>query len=297
MTETQDKTAVTSALAVLLVALAAVSHGSIFVRLADAHPFVVSAFRVGTAAAIVVPLALALRWREFRLLDRKALGYSLAAGTFLALHFATWIASLNHTSIANSTVLVTLNPVWIALATALITRKRPGRMVVFSIGLSLTGCMVIAWGSSSGKGATSLFGDGLALLGGICAAGYLMLGRLARGRGISLLSYIALCYGSAAVLLWALVLGMGLPVIGFDPVTYQAMIAMGVISQVIGHSGYNWGLKLFNPGFIALCLLGEPILASVLGLIYFGEAIPPATVAAAPLILSGIYLGARVELK
>jgi drug/metabolite transporter (DMT)-like permease len=170
-------------------------------------------------------------------------------------------------------------------------------MAAASIGLSLAGCMIIAWGSRAESGSSSLFGDGLALLGGICAAGYLMLGRLARGRGISLLSYVALCYGSAALLLWALVLGLDLPITGLDPVTYQAMIAMGVISQVIGHSGYNWGLKLFNPGFIALCLLGEPLLASILGLIYFGEAIPMATIAAAPLILSGIYLGARVEIK
>jgi drug/metabolite transporter (DMT)-like permease len=75
------------------------------------------------------------------------------------------------------------------------------------------------------------------------------------------------------------------------------MIAMGLVSQVIGHSGYNWALKLFNPGFIALCLLGEPILASAFGLVYFGEAIPTATLIAAPLILTGIYLGARVELR
>jgi drug/metabolite transporter (DMT)-like permease len=285
-----------TAIAVLLVALAAVSHGSIFVRLADAHPFVISAFRVGTAALIVVPAALALRWREFAALDRKALFYSLGAGAFLALHFVTWIASLAHTSIANSTVLVTLNPVWIALTTALVTRRRPGGLVAASVALSVAGCAVIAWGSA-GHGAGSLEGDGLAVLGGMCAAGYLMMGRLARRQGVSLLTYVALCYGGAAALLWALVLVLGLPIAGLTPVTYGAMIGMGLVSQVIGHSGYNWALKLFNPGFIAVCLLGEPIVASALGLVYFGEAIPLATLAGAPIIMTGIYLGARAELR
>lgn len=295
MTAASVRTSIPSALAVLVVSLAAVSHGSIFVRLADAHPFVIAAFRVGTAALVVVPLALALRWREIAGLGRRALGYSLGAGVFLAFHFATWIASLDYTSIANSTVLVTLNPVWIAIVTALVTRRLPGRLVVLSIALALGGSFVVTWGSAA-RGGSSLPGDLLALVGGMCAAGYLMMGRLARSEGVSLFSYVALCYGTSAVLLWALVLAMGLPVTGLTPVTYQAMIGMGLISQVIGHSGYNWALKLFHPGFVALFLLGEPILASAFGLVYFGEAIPLATLAGAPLILTGIYLGARAEL-
>lgn len=284
------------AFAVLVIALGAVSHGAIFVRAAEAHPFVIAAFRVGTASLVVVPIALALGWREMVGLSRRALGFCLGAGLFLALHFATWIASLDHTSIANSTVLVTLNPVWIAIVTAAITRRRPSRAVAVSIALAIAGSAIVGWGSAGG-GDSSLFGDGLAVLGGMCAAGYLMLGRLARQEGVSLLSYVAFCYGASAVLLWALVLTLALPVAGLSATTYQAMIAMGLISQVIGHSGYNWSLKLFNPGFIALCLLGEPILASTLGLIYFGEAIPLATAAGAPFILAGIYLGARAELR
>ncbi len=286
-----------SAAAVLVVALAAVSHGSIFVRVAhEAHPFVISAFRVGTAALVVVPAAFFLRRNELLALGGRTLAYSLGAGFFLAFHFVTWIASLNHTSIANSTVLVTLNPVWIAIATTVATRRRPSGTVMLSIALAISGCALIAWGSA-GDGPSSLFGDGLAVLGGVGAAGYLLMGRLARQSGVSLLSYVALCYGISAILLWALVLALGLPIAGLSATTYQAMIAMGLVSQVIGHSGYNWALKLFNPGFIALCLLGEPVLASLLGLVYFSEAIPAATLAAAPLILTGIYLGARAELR
>lgn len=296
MTAASARTTVPTALAVLAVSLAAVSHGSIFVRLADAHPFVIAAFRIGTAAVVVVPLALVLRRDEIAGLSRRALGYSLGAGAFLALHFMTWIASLDYTSIANSTVLVTLNPVWIAMVDTLVTRRLPGRLVVPSIVLAIAGGAVIAWGSAA-RGGASLPGDALALVGGMCAAGYLMMGRLARSEGVSLFSYVALCYGISAVVLWAVVLALGLPITGLTPVTYQAMIGMGLISQVIGHSGYNWALKLFRPGFVALFLLGEPILASMFGLVYFGEAIPPATLAGAPLILAGIYLGARAELR
>ncbi|MBL6927799.1 MAG: DMT family transporter [Rhodospirillales bacterium] len=291
-----ERPSTASAIAVLLVALLAVSHGSIFVRVADAHPFVISAFRVGIAAAVVVPLALALRWRELTALSRRTLLYSAGAGCFLAVHFVTWISSLNYTSIANSTVLVTLNPVWIAIVMTIATRHRPRGMVIASVGLSVAGGAIIGYGSA-GAGGSSLFGDGLALLGGMCAAGYLMLGRLARRNGISLLSYLALCYGISAGLLWALVLVMKLPITGLSNETYAAMIAMALLSQLIGHGGYNWSLKLFSPGFVAVCLLGEPILASIFGLLYFGEAIPVATLVGAPVIMCGIYLGARAELR
>ncbi|MBT3358966.1 MAG: DMT family transporter [Rhodospirillales bacterium] len=289
------RSSTTSALAVLLMALFAVSHGSIFVRMADAHPFVIAAFRVGIAASVVVPLALALRWRELSALSRRTVLYSIGAGCFLAVHFVTWITSLQHTSIANSTVLVTLSPVWIAIVMTIVTRRRPPGQVIASVGLSVAGGAIIGYGSA-GADTGSLFGDGLALLGGMCAAGYLMLGRLARRDGVSLLSYLALCYGVSAALLWALVLVMDLPITGLSETTYAALIAMALISQVIGHGGYNWSLKIFNPGFIAVCLLGEPILASTFGLLYFGEAIPLATLIGAPVILSGIYLGARAEL-
>ncbi|MBC8159334.1 MAG: DMT family transporter [Alphaproteobacteria bacterium] len=289
-----------SALTVLLVALLAVSHGSIFIRVADAHPFVISAFRVGIAASVVVPLAFALRWRELRALDRRTLAYGMGAGCFLALHFITWVTSLQYTSIANSTVLVTLNPVWIAIVMTIATRARPSNMVITSVGLSVAGSIIIGCGSAgagAGEGSNALFGDGLALMGGMCAAGYLMLGKLVRQAGVSLLSYVAICYGVAATLLWVLVLAMDLPITGLSNETYAAMIAMALVSQVIGHSGYNWSLKVFNPGFIAVCLLGEPILASTFGLIYFGEAIPLATLAGAPIIMTGIYLRARAELR
>ena len=281
---------------VLLAALFAVSHGSIFVRVAEAHPFVIAAFRVGIAAAVVVPVALALRWRELAAMSRRTLAYGMGAGCFLAVHFVTWITSLQHTSIANSTVLVTLNPVWIAIVMSIATRRRPRGLVITSVGLAVTGGTIIAYGSAD-AGGSSLFGDGLAVLGGMCAASYLMLGRLVRQQGVSLLSYVAICYGTSAVLLWVLVLAMNLPIANLSNETYAAMIAMALVSQVIGHSGYNWSLKVFNPGFVAICLLGEPILASTFGLIYFGEAIPLATLAGAPVIMTGIYLGARAELR
>ena len=283
------------AAAVVLTGLVAVSHGAIFTRVADAHPIVIAAFRLGVAALILLPLA---AWRcrdELAGLGGRRLAATVGAGVFLAFHFATWIASLQHTSIANSVILVNLNPVWIAMVAALMSRARPAALVMASIGLAVAGSAVVGTGSAA-AGAGNLLGDGLAVAGGMCMAGYLLLGRVARN-DLSLLAYITVCYGIGAVVLWLMVLAMGLQVTGLTPATYGAMIAMAVICQVFGHSSYNWALKLFNPGFVAVCLLGEPLLASLFGFLYFGEAVSMATVAGGALVLAGIYLGARAELR
>ena len=284
-------------LTVLVVGLLGISHGSIFVRLADADPIVVSFFRVGIAALIVAPPALVLRWGEFRTMERRAAWLAVGAGIMLALHFAAWVSSLDHTAIANSVVLVTLSPIWIALFTAVVSRRRPHGAVIASCALAVVGCAIIGVGSAGGGGQTSLYGDFLAFLGGLFVAGYLLFGRAARSGGMSLLVYVALCYGVAAATLGVAVVTGDHALTGLSTTTYGAMIAMAVVSQVIGHSSFNWGLKMFSPGFVAVCILGEPILAPILGQVYFGETIPTATWIGAAFILPGIWLGTRVEIS
>ena len=121
---------------------------------------------------------------------------------------------------------------------------------------------------------------------------YLLAGRRARRR-LPLLPYIALCYATAATVLWVAVIALGLPATGFSATTWQALLAMALVSQIIGHGSYNWALKAFDARFIAVCLLGEPVLAALLGWLWFGERPGPATIAGGALVLAGIWTGAR----
>jgi drug/metabolite transporter (DMT)-like permease len=252
---------------------------------------VVAAWRVGIAALVLLPAALALARPAIAAMTRAELAAVLGAGAFLALHFATWIASLERTSIANSVVLASLSPVWIAAAGWLAGEGPPRGAVVLSIALALAGSATIALGGL-GDGGGSLAGDGLAVLGGMCMAGYLLAGRRAR-RQLALLPYIAVCYAAAGLLLWAAVLALALPAWGFSAATWQALLAMALVSQIIGHGSYNWALRAFDPRFIAVCLLGEPILGSLFGWLWFGERPAAATIAGGALVLAGIWTGAR----
>jgi len=277
----------------LAAGIAAVSTGAIFARLADAPPLVIAAYRVGLATAVLLPPALLKARHEIAVLSGRDLKLAALSGLFLALHFATWISSLEYTSVANSVVLVNTNPLWVGVLTPWITKERIRPVVAVGIGLSVVGGIIIGAGDFA-VGGKALLGDVLALAGSICAACYLLLGRSLRQR-LSLLAYICLCYGSAAVILWATVLFLQLPVTGFSASTYACFWSMALFTQLVGHSSYNWALRWLSTSMIAVSLLGEPIGATLLAYWLFGESLTWGKFIGGMLILTAIYLVARNE--
>ena len=277
----------------LISGVLAVSTGAIFAKLAEAPALVIAAYRVGLASLILAPIAWWQARDELLALEKKDYLLALSSGFFLALHFSTWISSLSYTSVANSVVLVNTNPLWVGVLTPLISKDRLTLMTKIGIVISVIGGAIIGAGDFA-TGGQALWGDFLALLGSICAAIYLLLGRNLR-RKLSLLAYVIICYGSAAIILWALVIALGLQVVGFSSGTYAAFAGMALISQIIGHTSYNWALKWFSASLIAVSLLGEPIGATILAYIIFAETLTWTKLVGGSLILVAIYLAARGE--
>ena len=277
----------------LLSGVLAISTGAIFARLADAPALVIAAYRVGLATVFLAPWAWWHVRHELYGLSRRDYQLALCAGMFLAVHFATWIASLDYTSVANSVVLVNTHPLWVGLATPFLSHDPLSRRMWISIVLSLLAGVIIGAGDIT-LGAQALWGDGLAVVGGIAAAFYLLLGRRLR-RTLSLLAYVMLCYGSAAGILWAVVLVLRLPVTGFSPSTYSAFVAMALIPQIIGHSSYNWALRWLSTSLVAVSLLGEPIGSTLLAYLIFDEGLTWAKAIGGTCILGAIGLAAWEE--
>jgi len=278
---------------VLIIGIIGVSTGSIFARLADAPALVTAAYRVGLASLILIPLAAWKARDELGNLAFHDIRLAIVSGFFLALHFASWISSLDYTAIANSVVLVNTIPLWVGLLAPMIAKDRLTRATVISIIVSVIGGVIIGFGDFA-RGGQALFGDFLAVIGAICAAIYLLLGRNLRRR-LSLLSYVAICYGSAALFLWLAVMALQLPVSGYSTQTVAAFWAMALVSQIIGHSSYNWALKWFSSGFVAVALLGEPIGATIMAYIIFNEGLTWTKFIGGMVILSAIYIAATGE--
>ncbi|GAB4239848.1 MAG: DMT family transporter [Acidobacteriota bacterium] len=271
----------------LTLGLLGISWGSILVRLAQEAPsLTIAAYRMAWATVLLAP-AYFTRARRPLL---AAIGAQWVPAVALAVHFAAWIASLRYTSVAVSVILVNTAPVW----TALWSWRRGSESFRSSASLGVFLCCA---------GSLLLFfqdfslsrdwrGPALALVGALALSVYLLAGRRLR-REVSLLEYVFPVYLAAAGLLLFLVLVLRLPAWDFAPSTHFALFALGLVPQVLGHSSYNWALRHVPATSVAVVIVGEPVLATLLAWWLLDES-PPAFLAPAGLLtLAGIILAVR----
>ncbi len=291
----------------LLIAVLAVSTASILIRFAqrEAASLVIAALRLAFATIVLAPHALLHHRTELQRLTRRAAWLALLAGFFLSIHFATWISSLEYTTVASSVVLVSTGPLWVALLSPLTLREPLRRAVFLGLVLAFSGGLVISlagacfWEDgllcpslSQVLHGRALFGNLLALVGAWAVAGYLIIGRKLRPH-VSLVPYIFVVYAAAALFLSVYMLLAGYSPLGYQPLTYVWILLLALIPQLIGHSAYNWALAHLPAAFVAVTTLGEPIGSAILAYFLLQESPTPAVMAGGALILGGIYLALR----
>lgn len=290
----------------------AVSTASIFIRYAqqEAPSLFIAASRLSLAALILAVPTLLRRRQELAQLHRRDLILAMISGFFLALHFATWISSLEFTSVASSVVLVTTTPIFVAVLSPLLLREPLRRVAALGLLLAFGGVVLVALSDAckfldwqlmcASPGALfaseTLKGNTLALAGAFSAAIYVMIGRRLRAK-LSLLSYIFIVYGMAAVILVAFMTYAGYSFIGYSPATYLWVLLLALIPQLIGHTTFNWALGYLSAAFVSITLLGEPIGSTILAYLILHESPGLFEISGGILILSGILIASLSENK
>jgi len=291
----------------ILIAILAVSTASIFIRFAqrDAPSLVIAALRLTVASLILAPVALTRHRDELRRLTRSDLLLGSLSGAFLAVHFATWITSLEHTSVASSVVFVSTGPLWVALLSPIFLKEPLTKNILIGMLLALLGGTVIGLGDScqidnglicppfsefvQGK---AFFGNFLALVGAWAVAGYLLIGRKLRA-GMSLVPYVFVVYGIAAIILLSIMFAAGQQPIGYPPMFYFWILLLALLPQLVGHSTYNWALRYMPAALVSITTLGEPIGSAILAYFILHETPTLLTILGGILILVGIYLASK----
>jgi drug/metabolite transporter (DMT)-like permease len=272
----------------LFIGIVSVSFAAIFVRLAEAPPLVIAAYRMMIAAAIITPIFLAKpRGLPKKLIKRDVL-LILLSSVALALHFVLWISSLQYTSIASSVVIVTCHPVFVAVISFFLWRERLNRKAILGIAVALGGVVIINYGGFT-LGAEAILGDLLALLAAVTVVIYLLVGRYMRAK-VSLLTYLSLVYIGAALILLAAMLIAGYSFTGYSANTYLMFLLLALIPQLIGHSVFNKALRMVPATVVSVAILGEPIGAIILGYIILGEGITAIEAIGSMLTLGGIAM-------
>ena len=299
-----------SPLLVIFIGILAVSTASIFIRYAQAYApsLTIAAYRLTISALVLTPIAMKTRRAELSALSSRDVLMGICSGIFLALHFATWITSLEYTSVASSVVFVTTTPLWVALLAPFTLKEPLTRLVGIGMALALVGGIVVGLSDSctlasgviacpeladfiQGK---AFFGDLLAFFGAWMAAAYVLIGRRLRSK-LSLVSYITIVYGVAAIALLAIMLSSRQRPWGFPPIAYLWFTLLALLPQLLGHSSFNWALGYLSAAYVSITLLGEPIGSTILAYFLLGEKPAMLKIFGAILILLGIYLATRSE--
>lgn len=268
---------------VLATAVAAISSAAVIVgALPDTHPLTIAAWRTVLVGAMLAP------W--IRLPARGDLVRIGFAGMFLAIHFATWFASLQLTTVLRSTVLVCLAPLWIGLAEAVWRRRPPAWPWWLGMAVAIP-CAALL--SQTGEGTASWEGDLLAAIGGICGAAYFMLGRQVRQR-VGIATYGSLVCVAAAVVLLPTALIAGAPLLSLSWPAWIGVVALALGPQMLGHNGFNYALRFLPASYVSAATLLEPLGAGLLAWLFLAQALTPLAMLAGVGSVVGVGLATLV---
>lgn len=300
-------------LVVVAVGVVFTSFSAILIRLSSSPPLAIAAYRMVFTVLMLSPLFILETRRGGHnehpaetsgtvaetsgagtgpVPRRRAILLSVASGTFLSLHFATWIASLSYTSVASSTVLVTTHPIIVATLGALFLGERL-RFRSMAFILAAVGGTVLLVANGTGE-AGSTTGNLLAFLGAVAVSGYIILGRVVR-QWLSVNRYTFITYATAAGLLVIYAIVAGVPLFPYPPRELGIFAALALVCTLLGHSLFNWALRFVRPSVVSTSILGEPIIATALAVVVFGEVPRPLTIVGGAVILLSIYLFVRSE--
>jgi drug/metabolite transporter (DMT)-like permease len=262
----------------------AASQSGNVIRLAEAHPVAIAAWRLlmaGSAMALLSGRGL-LSLRGLGSRDWLVLGGGAVA---LTLHFFTWIAAVQWTTVAHAALILAANPVVTSLAAWLLFGEAVSWRLGLAIGLGLAGSLAIAFGDLGAPG--SLAGDGMALLSMLLYAAYFLVGRRLR-RVLDTRTYVAILYGLGAVLAFACLCALDLPLVAYDDRTWLAFVLMAAVPTLLGHTAINYALGHLPAARVSLLTLMEPVLAGLVAWLAWAEAV------GAPALVGYVLIAASV---
>ena len=262
----------------------------IFVRLAGVGPTAAAFWRVFLALPVLYLLQrLSAGPAAVAQGDRRGSTLILwLAGLAFAGDLAIWHQSIHLTSIANSTLLTNLAPVFLTLVLHFGLGQRHAPRFWLGLILALAGAVVLL-ADSLRIGRETVLGDLCAIVTAMFYAAYQLL--VSRGRqNFSALDVMLRSSAGAAVVLLAITLLTGEPFWPRDAHSWMILAALAVISHVGGQGLIAWALAHLPASFSSVTLLVQPIAATVFAWLILSEGFGPQQVLGGVIVMAGILL-------
>ncbi|PYF03699.1 DMT family transporter [Ureibacillus chungkukjangi] len=272
----------------IIIGVISISLSAIFVKLAQADSGVIAFYRLLFSVLIMSPLFFYKHTQELKDLTKRDWIFSSIAGIFLAFHFILWFESLRYTSVASSTVLVTLQPLFAFIGTYFFFKEKFSVKTILSGVIAIMGSVLISWGDFKVSG-SALYGDLLALIACALITAYLLFGQDVRKR-VSLITYTMVVYSSSTICLFFYVLIKGESFGPYSSMTWLWFLLLAIIPNLLGHTLFNWAVKWVSTNVISIAVLFEPIGAAILAYFVFAEKLVATQIIGGIIVIVGILL-------
>lgn len=289
------------ALITLLIGSCAAGSAALFAKISPLDPIVTTFWRFALATPVFLLILMTTRapktaearadalqfwpqhWRDWGLMG--------LAGVCFAGAQMLWFLGLEHSSVANATLLLALTPLIAGAVLGLWFAEPIGRSFWLGMGIALSGVGGLSAISAQQPG-LMLYGDLLCLGSAVCLSGYFMcLARLRRRfRAMPVMALSAL---ACTLVMLVTVAIRPAPVMPVSAEAWAVVMGLALVSQIFGH-----GLMTISIGFVAgrlaaVSVLIQPVWASALGWWLLGEALTVAAVFSGFMVLCGIWLSNR----
>lgn len=276
----------------LFVGMATFALAPILVRLAgDVHPVTLAVIRTVTAILLLTPFWLKQRMSQtIEPWAKKDQWLSIAAGSFLALHFLCWFYALAYTSVASASVLVTIHPIILIVVESVLRTNRFKLLTWIGVIVAFSGSVLLALMDSDAAVPTpnAPLGNSLAILAAVFFVFYILLSRKLRLKA-GWLDFVFRVYASTAVTCVIVFFLLGLSFkASLAAIICGVLLAIG--PQIAGHGSLNYSVKFVSPTLLATLILAEPVFAIFLAAFLFSEVPTFIEISAMSTILFGIIL-------
>jgi len=213
------------------------------------------------------------------------------SGLLLAVHFATWFISLEYVNVAISTTLVDAVPIFLAIFGFIFFKEKINVIGIVGIGIAFTGGALLAFSSPVAESRNLLLGIMFSLIGALTVTFYFLIGKKIL-QDSPLWPYFALVNLASAIFLLFYNLLVGYELFRYSAIVYLLFIVSALGPSLIGHATYNYTLKRLPAFVVGVVILGEPIGATILGVLIFPLTQTPEliTILFALIILAGIVI-------
>ena len=275
----------------LLAGGCAIAFAPILVRLSETGPVASAFWRTALAAPLLWLGALRVRGAA-RAAERAHVGALVAAGLFFAGDLGVWHWSIVWTSVANSTLLANLAPIFVTLAGWLLWRRRVTGVFLVGMVVAIAGMFVLV-GPNFSVGGKRLMGDALGALTAVFYAGYMLAIKVARDDGAATVRLMAWSTSITAVALLPVALLSPQPFLPATAHGWLVVAGLALVTQILGQGLIAYAFAHLPASLSSVSLLIQPVVAAFVAWRLFGEAVGAQQLIGGAVVLAGIWLARR----